>query len=352
MEDIKAFFLSTDLITWLIVLGLIVVAFFIKRPLASVILRTALAALKRKNKSRAEELQQALTKLFGYILFIAILLIALPYIQFTDTTTQFINQALTTILLVLSYLAFYRTLMIAVNWYFDHNARRKPDRFSLTARNFLISGIRVVIIVIATLSVLSRWVGNLSGVIAGLGISSLAVALAAQDTLSNFFGSISIMLDKPFDVGDYIVVSGDLEGNVEHVGLRSTRIRQLGGSQVSVPNANLANAVVFNETKRSQRRVHFTLGLEYGTPRDSLTAFITAVEALLTNDPDVITGSIKVWFDTFADSSLNIGVIYRTRKADYYDMLTVKNRINHTILQAAKEVGVSFAFPSVSVYQA
>ncbi len=352
MEEIKAYFMSLDLTAWLIACGLIVLAFLIKRPLASAILRAVLAALKRKNEARAEELRKSLSKLLGYILFTAILLAALPYIHFSDATTTFIERVLTTLLLLLSFLALYRTLMIAVNWYFDSNARRRPDRYTLTARNFLISGVRVTVIVIAALSILTRWVGNLSGLIAGLGISSLAVALAAQDSLSNFFGSISIMLDKPFDVGDYIVVSGDLEGNVEHVGLRSTRIRQLGGSLVSVPNATLASAVLYNETKRSQRRVHLTVGLEYQTPDDRLTAFVQAVEALLQNDPDVLDDSIKVWFDAFADSALNIGIIYRARKPVYYDMLTVRDRVNHAILLAAKDAGVSFAFPSVSVYQA
>ncbi|HPF88785.1 MAG TPA: mechanosensitive ion channel family protein [Candidatus Limiplasma sp.] len=352
MEQVQTYFASIDLTTWLIACGLIVVMFIIKRPLASVILRGMLSAVKRKNPDKAAQLLERLTKLLGYILFVSLLLVALPYIDLSDTTTTFINRALTSLLLFLAYSLLYRTLMVTVNWYFDAKAKKKPDRFNLSARNFLISGIRVAVIVLAAISVLSRWVSNLSGLVAGLGISSLAVALAAQDSLSNFFGSISIMLDKPFDVGDYIVISGDLEGNVERVGLRSTRVRQLGGSLVTVPNANLANAVVYNETKRSQRRVHFTVGLEYRTPDENLHAFIRAVEALLIDDPDTIDDSIKVWFDAFADSSLNVGVIYRTHKSAYYDMLTVKDRINHAVLQAAKDTGVSMAFPSVSVYTA
>lgn len=352
MAEIIDYFQTADLTRVFIVCGLIVLMFIIKRPLVSLILRAAFAALKGKDPAKYEQLKQSLTQLLGYILFFSLLLIALPYFGLPANALTLIRRVFSTVLLLLSFLALYRTLMMAVHWYFNAKSRRKSDKFSLTARNFLISGIRIAIIVVAAISILTPWVGSLSGLIAGLGITSLAVALAAQDSLSNFFGSISIMLDRPFDVGDYITIAGDLQGNVEHVGLRSTRIRQLGGSLVSVPNAKLAGDVIYNETKRSQRRVNFNVGLEYKTPPENLAAFVKAVDALLHADPDVIGDSVKVWFDAFADSSLNVGVIYRTSKSDYYDMLTVKDRVNFAIQKAAKDTGVSMAFPSVSVYKA
>jgi len=351
MADIQAYFQSVDLTTLLIACGLIVVMFVIKRPLVSLILRIALSAVKRRDPKKYEQLRQSLTQLLGYLLFFSVLLLALPSIDLPDAAAKLIDRVLTTVLLLLAFMTLYRVLMTAVDWLFSARAKRKPDKFNLTARNFLISGIRFTVYLIASVSILTLWVGNLSGLIAGLGITSLAVALAAQDSLSNFFGSISIMLDKPFDVGDYIVVSGDLEGNVEHVGLRSTRIRQLSGSLVTAPNSNLATAVIYNETKRSQRRVSFTVGLEYKTPPEKLEAFVKAVEKLLFADPDVLDDSIKVWFDAFADSSLNVNVIYRTSKSDYYAMLTVKDRVNRAVLDTTIAVGVGIAFPSVSVYQ-
>ena len=352
MADLQAYFQSADLTALLIVCGLIALAFVVKRPLVTLILNLVLAAPKRRDPQKYEQLQQSLTRLLGYLLFFALLLLALPYLRLPQSASQFAGRVLGTVLLLLSFLALYRVLMIAVNGYFNRKSRRNPDAVSLSARNFVISGVRIAVFLIAVVSILTPWVGNLSGLIAGLGISSLAVALAAQDSLSNFFGSLSIMLDKPFDVGDYIVVSGDLEGTAEHVGLRSTRIRQPSGSLVTVPNANLASAVVYNETKRTQRRVQLTVALEYRTPLEALEAFITAVRKLLFTDPDVVDDSIKVWFDAFAASSLNVCVIYRTPKTVYYEMLTVKERVNLSILRAAKETGVSMAFPSVSVYSA
>ncbi|MBN1776853.1 MAG: mechanosensitive ion channel family protein [Clostridiales bacterium] len=346
------YFHSVDLTRLLIACAVVVLMFVIKKPLVTLILRLALTALRRKDTAKYEQLKKSLSRILGYVLFLGMLVLALPYISLPEAAFAFINRVLTTILLLLAFMALYRTLMTTVKWFFSAKAKRESDHFNLTARNFLISGIRVAVIVVAAVSILTPWVGSLSGLIAGLGITSLAVALAAQDSLSNFFGSISIMLDKPFDVGDYIVIKDELQGTIEHVGLRSTRIRQLSGSQVTIPNANLANAVVYNETKRSQRRIHFTVGLEYKTPAENLSAFVKAVETLLLEDADVVNDSVKVWFDAFADSSLSVDIIYRVDKPNYYDMLTVKERVNHGVLKAAKDTGVHMAFPSVSVYQA
>ena len=351
-SNIQTYFQSVDLTALLIVVGLVVLIFIIKQPLVTLILRLAFTTMRRKTPERYEELRDKLARLLGYVLFLSLVLIVLPYLSLNEVTFNLIQKILASGLMVLAYFTLYRALMLAVNWRFETIAKRKPDKINLSARNFIISGIRVVVIILAAVSILSPWVGSLSGLIAGLGISSLAVALAAQESLSNFFGSISIMLDKPFDVGDFIVLSDDLMGSVEHVGLRSTRIRKLTGSMVTIPNSKLATDVINNETKRSQRRINFTVGLEYRTPDEKLSAFVQAVDALLRNDPDVLDDSIKVWFDAFAESSLNVGVIYRVAIADYNQMLTVKERINHGILLAAKSTGVSMAFPSVSVYNA
>ena len=352
LKSIQDYFQTVNWTTLLIVCGLVVLIFIIKQPLVSLILKLAFTSLRHKTPERYNEIKEKLARLLGYVLFLSLLLIALPYVSLNDVTFSLIQKVLTTVLLMIAYFTLYRALMIAVNWRFQTQAKRKPDKINLSARNFLISGIRVVLIIIAAISILSPWVGSLSGLIAGLGISSLAVALAAQESLSNFFGSISIMLDKPFDVGDFITLSDNQMGTVEHVGLRSTRIRQLSGSMVTIPNSKLALEVINNETKRSQRRINFTVGLEYRTPDEKLTAFVKAVETLLFQDDDVIDDSIKVWFDAFAESSLTIGIIYRVNISDYYQMLTVKERINHGILQAAKTTGVQMAFPSVSVYNA
>ncbi len=352
LENIKEYFQTANLTTLFIVCGLVVLVFIMKQPLVTLILRLAFTKLRRESSNRYDEIKDKLAKLLGYVLFVSLVLIALPYFSLPDVTNTLIRKVLTTVLLLLTFYALYRALMLTVNWHFDTLARRKPDKINKSAQNFLISGIRVVLIIVAAISILTPWVGSLSGLIAGLGISSLAVALAAQESLSNFFGSISIMLDKPFDVGDFIVLSDNQMGNVEHVGLRSTRIRQLSGSMVTIPNSQLASDVINNETKRSTRRIKFTVGLEYRTPDQNLTQFVDAVEDLLLKNPNVVDDSTKVWFDDFGDSALVVGVIYSVNIADYFEMLSVKDRINHGVLQAARETNVSMAFPSISLYQA
>ena len=169
MAEIQAYFNSVDLTRLLIACGLIVLMFFIKRPLVSLILRLAFAALKRKDAAKYEQLKQSLSRLLGYILFFSLLLIALPYFGLPDAALALIRRVFNTVLLLLSFMALYRTLMITVRWLFNAKSKRRPDKFSLTARNFLISGIRVAVIAIAAVSILTPWVGNLSGLIAGPG---------------------------------------------------------------------------------------------------------------------------------------------------------------------------------------
>jgi len=220
---------------------------------------------------------------------------------------------------------------------------------NVTAANYVSGAIRIVIVVVGILMVLSRWVSDISGLIAGLGIGGLAIALAAQDTAANLFGSISIMLDKPFEIGDWVESDG-VEGTVEKVGLRSSRLRTFDQTIVTVPNSKLANSAISNGTNRVKRRITFKIGLMYSTPADAISGYIERIKEILETDPDVEKETSLVCFENFADSALEIFVSYHT-VVDYGAMMLVRERVNFALLEAAKEAGVSMAFPTVSVYR-
>jgi MscS family membrane protein len=192
-------------------------------------------------------------------------------------------------------------------------------------------------------------VTDISGLIAGLGIGGLALALAAQDTASNLFGSIAIMVDKPFEIGDWVEFDG-FAGTVVSVGLRSTKIRVVDQSILSVPNSKLAASIVSNGALRSSRRVAFHISLVYATPPAVVAAFVEGVKTLLSEDPEIEPDSVLVAFEKFAASSLDVFIAYRTNP-DYAEMLRVREKINLAILNMAREMDVSMAFPSISLYQ-
>jgi len=208
---------------------------------------------------------------------------------------------------------------------------------------------KVVALILVVIMLLDTLEVDITALLTGLGIGGLAVALALQDTLANFFSSVYIMIDRPFKVGDRIVMDG-IDGFVEEIGFRSTRIRTLTKTQVTVPNKTLANANVDNITRMHKRRVTQTIGVTYETTAEQMEQVLEALRAVLQNDPGVDKEFIVVRFHDFGESSLNITVIYFACTADYQEYLAVRERVNLAFMRALARLGVSIAFPTRTVY--
>ena len=191
---------------------------------------------------------------------------------------------------------------------------------------------------------------SVSSLLAGLGIGGLAVALALQDALANFFGSVALYIDRPFIVGDLIRMDGDVEGFVEQIGFRSTRLRTWPGTMVVVPNKMLSNAVIDNWTRMPKRRVMHSVGLTYETTADQMEAAVAGIRSIIENDDGIDKEFIVVRFTEFADSSLNILVFYYTVALDMPGHNETKERINLAIMRLVAEMGLSIAFPTRTVY--
>lgn len=219
---------------------------------------------------------------------------------------------------------------------------------SAMLKQVLVKIIRTIIIALAIAIVTSEFF-DVSGFIAGLGIAGIAFAMAAQDTLGSLFAGLSIILDKPFDVGDWILCS-DIEGVVEELSFKSTRIRTFSKEIVSVPNQILANNPISNFSRRGMRRVNFKLGLTYSTTRDQMVEARDKIEEILKNDSRIENENIIVRFEGFNDSSLDILINYYTKTIVFGEYLEVKENINLQIMAIMENCGVSAAFPSTSVY--
>jgi len=190
---------------------------------------------------------------------------------------------------------------------------------------------------------------SVSSLLAGLGIGGLAVALALQDTLGNFFGSIFVFLDRPFTVGDWIKV-GDVEGIVEDIGFRSTRIRTWPATLISIPNKTVANATIDNWSKMPKRRVVQTVGVTYETSPGQMEQAVGAMRNIIENDEGVDKDFIVIRFTDFGESSLNILLYYFTKHIAFADHLATKERINLAIMRALEQLGLSIAFPTQTIH--
>ena len=192
----------------------------------------------------------------------------------------------------------------------------------------------------------------ITSIIAGLGVGGLAIGLAAQDTIKNFFGSMMIFSDRPFDLGDRIVVNGH-DGPVESVGFRSTRIRTLEGHLVTIPNGELANQTILNVGKRPSIRRILNLGVTYDTPPDKLQRAVQIVKDVLDGhegmDPELPP---RVFFNDFTESSLNIFAIYWYHPPEYWKYCEFGQQLNFEILTRFNDEGIEFAFPSQTLYLA
>lgn len=216
---------------------------------------------------------------------------------------------------------------------------------------FIRTGLRVVILAISAIILLQEWGYDASGVIAGLGIGGLALSLAAKDTVENLFGFSSIITDKPFTVGEFIVTP-EATGIVEHVGIRSTRIRQLDQALVVVPNSKLAANRVLNWSRAEKRRLDITLGISYEARSTNLRELMARIRKLLEETEDVDTETIIVHFVNFGDSTLDIRTICTILHAGWADFTRVAEGIRLNIMDIVEGLELEIALPSRTVYLA
>ncbi|MCH8331098.1 MAG: mechanosensitive ion channel [Bacteroidetes bacterium] len=208
---------------------------------------------------------------------------------------------------------------------------------------------RLMTYVIAFLFILSSiFELNVGSLIAGLGIGGLAIALAAQDTLENLIASFVIFADQPFQVGDFIKV-GDTYGVVEKIGFRSTRIRTLEKSYLTVPNKTLINKELDNLSLRTFRRAKYSIGVTYDTNIDQIQKIVADIQKFI-DDHKITNEDGLVRFEEFADSSLNIMVLYYVRTQDWNEYMLVREEVNYEIMRIVKKHGSDFAFPTQTIH--
>lgn len=229
-------------------------------------------------------------------------------------------------------------------------ANEKVERKANAAAIKLVANVfKVIIFSLATVIVISELGYDISGLITGLGLGGLTFSLAAQNTATNLFSGFEIVSDKPFDVGDYISTPS-VEGTIEDITMRSTRVRTVADTVMVVPNSKLIDEPITNWSRMHKRFVDMTIGLTYDTKTEVIKKCVTDIEQMLKTHPDVDNGRIVVTFSEFADSSLNIRIIYFAATTVYDDFLYIKQDVNYKIREIVENNGANFAFPSASIY--
>lgn len=229
-------------------------------------------------------------------------------------------------------------------------ANRRNSTFDDLLIPFLSKLLKIIVTIIGIVYFLKRiYPNDVNAILGGLGLGGLAFALAAQDTIKNLFGSITVMLDRPFEIGDWVKI-GDVEGTVESVGFRSTHIRTFYNSQINVPNGKLIDATVDNFGRRQYRRISTTLGLTYDTTPEKIDAFCEGIRELIRRHPYTRKDSYHVYFNGFGAHSLDILLYCFHETPDWATELRERHRLFADILRLAQRLGVEFAFPTQTLH--
>ena len=235
----------------------------------------------------------------------------------------------------------------------DELIERASTRYDIKVNAVLIpmlcKTIRVLILAFALIQIAETWGMNVNAFITGLGLSGVVVALAAKDYAANMMSGVIIFLDNPFNIGDWIKCN-DLEGIVEEISFRSTRIRTFDKVLISVPNSVLVNDPILNFNKRETRRVTMEIGVTYDTSIEQLRICVENLKSMLKKHEGVDNEVINVSFSKLNESSLDISLYFFINKTSYNEYMEIKEDINYKIMKVLKDAHVEIAFPSRSIY--
>lgn len=209
---------------------------------------------------------------------------------------------------------------------------------------------RIFLIVVAVVMVVDNLGYDIGGILAALGVGGLAFAIAAKDTVANLYGSLALLLDRPFKVGDWIQVGNTIDGDVEAIGLRSTKVRTWPKTLITIPNAWLANETINNWSRMPKRRIKQVIGVAYGTSPDTMTAIVEDIREILRNDEGVNQEFILVNWTDFGASSLDILVYYFSSSIKWVDNMNLRERVNAKIANVISARGATVAVPARSLY--
>ena len=243
----------------------------------------------------------------------------------------------------------YRLIDVLAN-ILDRRAAQTETKLDDQLVPIVRKSLKLAVSIIGTVFILQNLNVDVGSLLAGLGLGGLAFALAAQDTVANFFGSIMIFIDKPFHVGDWIKMGNEVEGTVEEVGFRTTRVRTFYNSVLTVPNARVTDSCIDNLGARQYRRYKANLSLTYDTPPAKISAFCEGVRQLIQALPGMRKDFYLVEFNEFGDSGLNIMIYSFMHTPDWDTELRVRTNFNLGILQLAEDLGVEFAFPTRTLH--
>ena len=336
----------------IIVLFGIILAAFLVGKIAKYILQKSATSLEKRDRPVASVTLNAIARGVVFLSAAVGIAIGLTALEMKATVAEACDT-LSAILLTIGVGYMLYWLVEVPSTWFARMAEKTESKLDNMLAPIVLKSLRVTVVLLVLVQIAQILSDKpITSVIAGLGIGGLAVALAAQDTIKNFFGSLVLFVDKPFELGDRIVIDGH-DGPVEEVGFRSTKIRTLEGHLVTIPNGELANKTIQNIGKRPHIRRIVNITITYDTPPEKIERAIAIVKELLENHEGMHEDyPPRVYLSNLNADSLNIMAIYWYHPPNYWDYMTFTERFNKEVLRRYNEEGIDFAFPTQTMYLA
>lgn len=345
MDFLDTVFYNNPIQMWLIAAGILVVSFIIFKIIIGFI-KSRLKKIAGKTKTQIDDIALIiLQKTMTLLLIILSIFLASLILTLSPTVSKIILQVL--ILIFILQTAIWGSALITF-YISDYTKKKKEtDAAAVTTMSALSFVGKLLLYTLLIIIALDNLGFNITTLVAGLGVGGIAIALAVQSILSDLFASLSIVLDKPFVIGDFIIINEYL-GTVEHIGLKTTRVRSLGGEQLIFSNNDLLNSRIRNYKRMQERRVVFKIGVIYQTTSKQLEKIPGIIREVIESIES--TRFDRSHFQAFGDFSLNFETVYWVLSPDYNTYMDIQQSINLSIVNRFKEEGVEFAYPTQLVY--
>ncbi|MEA3543670.1 MAG: mechanosensitive ion channel family protein [Thermodesulfobacteriota bacterium] len=343
--------MGISLIRFIVAFFVLFMALLLKRVIAHLFTKTIFKAAQKTSSQMDDILLKNINKPAEFLVVVIGFYLGVEILQLPSQPTDLdqLGRNVVRVLLTFNLAWFCYNIVSLVEHWLGHWAKRTESILDDHLVPFIRKSLRVFIVVLAVLMLAQNLGYSISGLLASLGLGGLAVALAAKDSLANIFGSIMILLDRPFTIGDWIK-AGDMEGTVDEIGFRSTRIRTFAKTVITVPNNVLMNMSIDNFSQMPKRRIKLTVGITYDTTPAQMRQAVAAIKKMLQEHPAIHQEFFLVNFTDFGASSLDIMVYCFTTSTVWGEYLDAREDVCLKIMETLEGIGLEIAFPSQTLY--
>jgi len=337
-------FLQNSVLDYLIFLSTFLAGILVVRIIKNLVLNRLRAWAKKTATAIDDFLIRIFEKTLLPLVYFGVFYLATRSLTLNPTLSRIIDVLGVILLTIIGIRFLVAIINYALRTYW---LKKEKDETKERSIKGILTVIKVIIWGIGITFLLDNLGFKISTVIAGLGIGGIAVALAAQAILGDLFSYFSILFDRPFEIGDFIIV-GDYLGTVEHVGIKTTRVRSLSGEQLVFSNTDLTNSRLRNYKRMGKRRVVFKLGVVYQTGLQQLKQIPTVIKSIVENIDDTVFD--RAHFFSYGDFSLVFEIVYYVMSRDYNKYMDIQQEINFAINEEFEKRGIEFAYPTQTLY--